>query len=88
MQSIIYKVRPHDTFESIAKMYKVKPQNIEQKSFDTGDRVVINLKSKICYVVMPGDDIQKISQKLNINKNELAKILGGDAIFVGKHIVI
>lgn len=88
MQSIIYKVRPHDTAESIAKMYKVKPQNIEQKSFDTGDRVVINLKSKICYVVMPGDDIQKISQKLNINKDELSKMLGGDAIFVGKHIVI
>ena len=37
---------------------------------------------------MPGDDIQKISQKLNINKDELSKILGGDAIFVGKHMVI
>lgn len=88
MQSIIYKIRPHDTVESIAKMYKVKPQNIEQKSFSVGDRVVINLKTKICYIVMPGDDIQKISQKLNINKDELSKILGGDAIFVGKHMVI
>lgn len=88
MESIIYKIKENDTLESLSKKFGVPKSNFSTQTFETGDRVVISLKVSKTYIVMPGDNIQKISAKLGITEAELLKKLDGTTIFVGKHIVI
>lgn len=88
MESIIYKIKENDTLESLSKKFGVPKSNFSFQTFDVGDRIVINLKLSKTYIVMPGDNIQKISVKLGIAETELIKKLEGTTIFAGKHIVI
>ena len=87
MERFVYKVKKGDNLEKIADAFGVSTKNITPQKFDRGDRVVINLKNTIVYVVMPGDDVSTISKKLNIVEGELLSknVL---PLFVGKHIYL
>lgn len=49
-----------------------------------GDVVFLNQDN--IYVVKPLDTIESIAKKLNINKDELIKKVGGKNIFIGQRI--
>lgn len=87
MKSVIYKIKKEDTLESIAKMFGVQPSQITPQKFELGDRVIINIVKNKYYIVMPGDTIESIAAKNNINIATLKEQNKGD-IFVGRQILI
>ncbi len=88
MKVAVYKVKRKDTLEHIAKMYGVTTRQISPQKISEGDRVVINLESTKYYIVMPGDSLDSISQKLNIPKEEILAKNQIKSLFVGKHLII